>query len=95
MNTPKALRVLWKLVRDEKAQGKIRTIKKMDEVLGLKLLEKERAEIPDKIKKLVKERETARKNRNFKKADELRDKIKKAGYLTEDTKEGVKILKIN
>ena len=65
----------------------------MDEVLGLKLLEKERAEIPDKIKKLVKERETARKNRNFKKADELRDKIKKEGYLTEDTKEGVKILK--
>ncbi|MBS3075893.1 cysteine--tRNA ligase [Candidatus Pacearchaeota archaeon] len=38
LNTPKALQVLWKLVRDEKAIGKIKTIEKIDSVFGLNLL---------------------------------------------------------
>ncbi len=42
LNTPKALQVLWKLVRDENAKGKINTIKKIDGVLGLDLLKKEK-----------------------------------------------------
>lgn len=42
LNMPKALQVLWKLVRDEKAVGKIQTIKKIDEVLGLDLLKKKK-----------------------------------------------------
>jgi cysteinyl-tRNA synthetase len=94
LNTPEALQVLWKLVRDEKAEGKYSTIKEMDKVFGLKLLEKEKIEIPEKIKKLADEREKARKEKNFKLADELRNKINKAGYSIDDTGEGTRIRKI-
>ncbi len=93
-NTPKALQVLWKLIRDEKAQGKYQTIKKIDEVFGLKLLEKERIEIPAEIKRFVQEREQARENKNWKKADGLRELIKKKGYLVDDTGEGARVSKI-
>jgi len=93
LNTPKALQVLWKLVRDKKAEGKINTIKKMDEVLGLDLLKREKVEIPTEIKKLVKKREDARKKKNWKEADELREKINKLGYVVEDTKEGAVVKK--
>jgi len=88
LNTPKALQVLWKLVRDDKAHGKIHTIKKMDEVLGLDLLKKEKVEVSKEVLKLVKERDAARKSKNWAKSDELRDKINKLGYAIADTDEG-------
>ncbi len=88
LNSSKALQILWRFVRNEKAEGKIKTIKKMDEVLGLELLKKEKIKIPEKIKELVKEREKARKEKNWKLADELREKIKKKGFVVEDTEEG-------
>lgn len=94
LNTPQALQVLWKLIRDEDAKGKFRTIKKIDEVFGLKLLEKEKVDIPEAVLKLAEERETARKNKDWKKSDELREKIKKKGYQIDDVKEGWKIKKI-
>jgi cysteinyl-tRNA synthetase len=93
LNTPKALQVLWKLVRDEKAEGKYQTIKKMDEVFGLKLLEKDKIKIPENVKKLAKEREDARKNKDWKKSDELRDKINKLGFVVNDTLNGWEIKK--
>jgi cysteinyl-tRNA synthetase len=93
LNTPKALQILWKLVRDEKAKGKYLTIKKMDEVFGLNLLKKEKIEIPNEIRKLIEEREEARKNKEWKKADEIRNKINKLNFVIEDTKEGVIIKK--
>jgi len=94
LNTGKALQVLWELVRDEKAEGKLRTVKKMDEVFGLKLLEKEKLEVPSEIKKIVAEREKARENKEWKKSDELRQKIKKLGWWVDDTSEGPKIKRL-
>ena len=94
LDMPNALQVLWKLVRDEKAEGKLKTIKKMDEIFGLKLLEKEDIKIPDEIMKIVKEREQARKNNDWKKSDELREKIAKLGFGVDDTNEGSKMRKI-
>jgi len=94
LNTPKALAEIWKLVRDEKAEGKVQTIKKMDEVFGLKLLEKEEVEIPKEVQKLVDERIEARKNKNWKLSDELRDKIKDLGFSVDDTGDGMKVRKI-
>jgi cysteinyl-tRNA synthetase len=94
LDTPNALQVLWKFLRDENAQGKFRTVKEMDKILGLKLFEKEDVEISESVKKLIDERENARKEKNWKKADELRDKIKKKGYSVEDTKEGVVVKKL-
>ena len=91
LNTPKALQEIWKLIRDEKAEGKYNTIKKMDEVFGLKLLEKEEIEIPNEVKKLAEEREKARKNKDWKKSDEIREKINKFGYSISDTSNGWEI----
>jgi cysteinyl-tRNA synthetase len=91
LDMPKALQVLWKLIRDEKAEGKYQAIKKMDDVFGLKLLEKEKIEIPYEIKKLLDEREKARSEKNWKKADELRNKINKLGFIINDKPNGYEI----
>ncbi len=93
LNMPKALQVLWKLVRDKNAQGKIGTIRKMEEVTSLNLLKKEELKIPQEVKRLLEEREKARKQKNWKKADKIREKIYKLGYIVEDDKEGTKIKK--
>ena len=93
LNMPKALQVLWSLLRDKKAKGKYRTIKHMDEVFALNLLIKEKISIPNEIKKLLDEREKARKSKNWKLADELRDKINKQGYVISDTDQGPVIKK--
>jgi cysteinyl-tRNA synthetase len=94
LNTPKALAVLWELVRDDKAQGKFRTIKRIDEVFGLKLFEKEEIKISEEIKSLAKQRWEAKKEKNFKLADELREKISARGFLINDSKDGFEIKKI-
>ncbi|MAG50847.1 cysteine--tRNA ligase [archaeon] len=90
LDMPSAISILWQLVRDKKAQGKVKTIKEMDKVFGLDLLKKERSKISDNIKNLIKEREDARKVKDFKKADKIRDKLREQGIILEDTKEGVK-----
>ena len=94
LNMPKALQVLWKLIRDKNADGKINTIKRIDEVFGLKLLEPEKIKIPSEIKILIEEREKARKDKNWKKADELRGQIKKKGFEIDDTEDGSRVRKI-
>jgi len=93
LNIPEALQALWNLLRDEKANGKYAAIKRMDEVLGLKLLEKEKIEIPHEVKKLISERESARKNKDWKKADELRNKVRNLGYEISDGEEGAVVKK--
>ena len=42
---------------------------------------------------MVKERAEARKNKDWARSDELRDKIISAGYILEDTKQGQKVRK--
>jgi len=88
LEMPKALQALWGLLRDNNAIGKIETVKKMDEVLGLKLLKKDKISIPKEIKQFAEDREKARKEKNYKKADQLRDKINKLGYILEDKERG-------
>jgi cysteinyl-tRNA synthetase len=54
LDMPGAIAVLWNLVRDGKAEGKIGTIKKMDQVFGLELLREEEGgviKIPEKSAK--------------------------------------------
>jgi len=81
-------------LRDKKAKGKLGTIKKIDEVFGLDLLKKEKIKIPKKIRELVQERNNARKNKDWEKADELRKKINKLGYAIDDTEKGSIVKKI-
>lgn len=50
------------------------------------------SEIPAEIQALVDERVSARRERNFARADEIRDELAKMGVILEDTKDGVKVL---
>jgi len=94
LNTPMALAVLWKLVRDKKAVGKIKVIKKIDSVLGLDLLKKEKIVVPVEVGKLIDEREKARAEKNWSDADKIRAKIKNLGYKIDDTNNGAKVSEI-
>ncbi len=58
-------------------------------ILGI-IVEKE-DKIPDEeIERLIDERQVARKNKDYKRADEIRDELLKKGIALEDTREGVK-----
>ena len=94
LEIPKALVALWKMVRDPKAKGKYRTVKEMDKVFGLDLLKKEKLSVPKEIMQIVKDREAARKGKNWVKSDQLRDKLNKQGWGVDDTLEGPKIRKL-
>ncbi len=96
-DTVKALAIIFDFIRTsyKKNVGAKKTFnffKEIDKIFGVLGLEEEK--IPQQVKKLVAEREKARKNKDFKKSDELRAKIKSLGYWLEDTTEGPKIKKI-
>ncbi|MBN1385234.1 MAG: cysteine--tRNA ligase [Elusimicrobia bacterium] len=97
LNTPVALAVTLDLMNDDKiaADSKYAAICKFDEVLGLNIgeMKENKIEASANIQKLLKDREQARKNKDWKLADELRDKIKKEGFEIEDTKTGPKLKK--
>ena len=50
--------------------------------------------VPTKIKDLVKEREEARKKKNWTKADLIRDQIMEMGWIIEDTPGGFSLKSI-
>jgi cysteinyl-tRNA synthetase len=50
-------------------------------------------EIPEHISKLADERQTARKDKNWQLADEIRDELLSRGYEVEDTRDGPRINK--
>lgn len=64
-------------------------IVKLSDVLGL-IVEKEEEMLAEDIEALIEERQAARKERNFQRADEIRDELLKKGIILEDTREGVK-----
>lgn len=96
LNFTRALSYLWEILRDEKLNDseKYELALEFDKVFGLKLGEEEKIKIPEEVMEIVGEREEARKNREWKKSDELREKIKKLGFAIDDTKEGYKIRKL-
>ena len=60
----------------------------IDKVLGI--LEEKEEKLSKEIKKLIEEREKARKEKNYEKADEIRQQLKEKGIILEDTKKGVR-----
>lgn len=95
-NSPQALAVLQEVLKSDLSDAdKLATILDFDQVLGLGLdkVKKEKVEIPKEVQALVKERDEARKNKDWAKSDELRDKIGELGFTVEDTSEGQVIKK--
>jgi len=95
LDTPKALALMWKIIKDEKlkAQDKKNLLLDFDKVFGLSLDKIKKQEVPEEIIKLVKEREKLRKEGKWQKADEIRKKIKDSGWQVEDTQNGPEIKK--
>jgi len=91
LNFPKAVSYIWDILRDNRLNDteKYKLILKFDEILGLDLDKKEKIKIPKEVAKLARDREAFRSKKDFAKADKIREKINKLGFLVEDTKKGV------
>ena len=95
LNMPRCLADLWTLLRDSAVSPdqKLSAALKMDTVLDLGLREAREAELelPPDVRSLIEERELARKSRNWKRADEIRDALKAMGVLLQDDASGTKV----
>jgi len=49
------------------------------------------AAIPDEVEQLAQQRENARREKNWKRSDELRERISALGWEVRDTKDGPKL----
>lgn len=67
----------------------INTYKKVVEIFGISFNE-EKELLDDTIGQLIQERNEARKNKNFKRSDEIRDLLKEQGIILEDTAQGTR-----
>jgi cysteinyl-tRNA synthetase len=95
LNMPQALAIAWELADDESVSNmdKLSTIKKMDTVLGLKLDKPIEFELPPQITEWILERNKAREEKDWEKADEIRDKIQKSGkWIVKDGEGGTKVV---
>ncbi|MEK7180357.1 MAG: cysteine--tRNA ligase [Patescibacteria group bacterium] len=93
LDTPKAIALLWKLIKDDTASDKDKkaTILYFDHVLGLNLsshLFEKNTIVPKEVKELIEKRTTARSIENWQEADSLRDQILAFGFEVRDTEHG-------
>jgi len=93
MEMPRALALLWDIVKSKKidAKTKYALIADFDEVFSLRLTKIESLKISPQIMKLADDREKYRQEKNFAKADQLRKKLESLGWLIEDTPRGPKL----
>ena len=93
LNTPRAISELQGMIRDPSVTptDALEAIRQMDEVLALNLLSNVQVrttETDARIDSLLEERLTAKKEKNFIRADEIRNQLKSEGILLEDTPTG-------
>jgi cysteinyl-tRNA synthetase len=89
---PRVLAVMWGVLKADAPPAKIyATLLEMDKVLGLGIAEMQEDALdvdPAEIEKLIEERKTARADKNFARADEIRDRFVEMGIEIMDTPEG-------
>ncbi len=105
LNTADALSAIFELVREintlvsggNAVKGELKACAEVfDEltgVLGICYNNDSESAIPEEIQRLAEERQEARKEKDFVKADALRDKISELGYIIEETRQGTTIKK--
>jgi cysteinyl-tRNA synthetase len=100
LDTPPALAALFEFVKDANVMiannllsaddGKAlrEAFEGIDSVLGI--LKKKEAKLSKELQSIIDQREEARKSKQWKKADELRDNLKEKGIILEDSAQGVR-----
>lgn len=93
LNTSSMLTVLYDVLKDDELTDftKLYLVNDFDKVLSLGLIEEEKevsSEIEEMINKKIEERNEAKKNKNYTKADEIRDELLQKGVKLIDTREG-------
>ena len=94
LNTALMLTVLYDLVKDDTVNGntKINLISEFDQVLSLDLLKSDVKDLSDDLKneiiRKIEERKEAKKNKDFAKADLIRDELLNKGVKIIDTRDG-------
>ena len=98
LNTSSMLTVLYDVVKsDINSYTKIELIKNFDKVLGLDLLKSDNEFTNEEINLIeskIEERNKAKADKDYKRADEIRDELKAKGISILDTREGTKYRRI-
>ena len=103
LNMPAALALVSAVLKSSLSNAdKLATILDFDSVLALDLDKADQmisqelnlGDLPSTIRKLLEKRELARQAKNWSEADQLREEIKKKGYLVEDRSDGYRISKL-
>lgn len=104
LNTADAISVIFEVVKlsnttvsetssKQYCQKLVTVIRQLCDILGIEVTREEQLLDTD-IERLIEERQQARKNRDFARADEIRNQLLEQGIALEDTREGVKWKKI-
>jgi cysteinyl-tRNA synthetase len=95
LNMPRAMAVVQEMLKSSlSAVEKYMTILDFDRVLGLDMDQVSQTEVlPEEVQKLVDARIKAREARDFVASDRLRDELHALGYMVQDAKEGMKLIK--
>ena len=98
-NTADAVSAIFEIVRESNSTVKDfsadyakKVLKVLEDLCGVLGIEttKEEEILDEDIEKLIEERQAARKNKDFARADEIRDQLLEQGIVLKDTREGVK-----
>ena len=98
-NTADAVSAIFEIVRESNSTVKdfsadyakkvLKVLEDLSGVLGIETTKEEEI-LDEEIEKLIEERQAARKNKDFARADEIRDQLLEQGIVLKDTREGVK-----
>jgi len=92
LDTPKALSVLWEVVKSDLSDGtKKATLLGFDNVFGLGLAKVKPTNLPKGAAELIQKRERFRRQGKWVEADKIRQQLKKMGVEIEDTEKGPKV----
>jgi cysteinyl-tRNA synthetase len=102
LNTPEAFPAIFEMMTEvykliekgefskQDAEEVLTQMQEFDKVLGVLQFEDETEDIAGKIEEMIQKREEAKKKKDYKTADHIRDELKKKGIILEDGKAGVK-----
>jgi len=105
LNTADGLAVIFELVREintritadsdvgkKTISASLDLLNELTGVLGIMRKEQD-VELDDDIRALIEERQKARAEKDFRRADEIRDRLREMGIELQDTTQGVKVIK--